>query len=67
MKLRKSDVLNIFLQMMDEGKITGSNGKTVDVKNCVIILTSNLGARDNENNTVGFRQELTKTGLKTKQ
>jgi ATP-dependent Clp protease ATP-binding subunit ClpA len=60
------DVSNIFLQMMDEGTVTGSNGKTVDVKNCVIILTSNLGARDNENNTIGFGQELTKTGSEDK-
>ena len=60
------DVANIFLQMMDEGKITGSNGKIVDVKNCVIILTSNLGARDNENNSIGFGQELTKTGSEDK-
>ena len=59
-------IANIFLQMMDEGKITGSNGKIVDVKNCVIILTSNLGARDNENNSIGFGQELTKTGSEDK-
>ena len=60
------DVANIFLQMMDEGKITGSNGKTVDVKNCIIILTSNLGARDNENNNIGFGQELVRTGSEDK-
>ena len=60
------DVANIFLQMMDEGKITGSNGKTVDVKNCVIIMTSNLGARDNENNNIGFGTDLTKTGSEDK-
>jgi ATP-dependent Clp protease ATP-binding subunit ClpA len=47
--------------MMDEGKITGSNGKTVNVKNCVVILTSNLGARDNEKNNIGFAS-LEKTG-----
>ncbi len=56
------DVANIFLQMMDEGTITGSNGKRVDVKNCVIIMTSNLGARDNENNNIGFGQTLEKFG-----
>jgi ATP-dependent Clp protease ATP-binding subunit ClpA len=56
------DVANIFLQMMDEGTLTGSNGKKVDVKNCIIIMTSNLGARDNENNNIGFAQELEKTG-----
>jgi ATP-dependent Clp protease ATP-binding subunit ClpA len=56
------DVANIFLQMMDEGTITGSNGKRVDVKNCIIIMTSNLGARDNENNNIGFGQILEKSG-----
>ena len=60
------DVANIFLQMMDEGKISGANGKNVDVKNCIIILTSNLGARDNENNNIGFGQELIKTGAEDK-
>jgi len=48
------DVINIMLQMLDEGRITSSNGKTVDLKNCIIIMTSNLGARDNENNNIGF-------------
>lgn len=56
------DVANIFLQMMDEGTITGSNGKKVDVKNTIIIMTSNLGARDNENNNIGFGQTLEKSG-----
>jgi ATP-dependent Clp protease ATP-binding subunit ClpA len=56
------DVTNILLQMLDEGHVTGSNGKKVDVKNCIIIMTSNLGARDNENNNIGFAKELEKTG-----
>lgn len=56
------DVSNILLQMLDEGKITGSNGKTVDCKNTIIIMTSNLGARDNENNVIGFAQDLERTG-----
>jgi len=55
------DVSNILLQMLDEGKLTGSNGKTVDCKNTIIIMTSNLGARDNENNNIGFGN-LEKTG-----
>ena len=54
------DVSNILLQMLDEGHITSSNGKQVDVKNTIIILTSNLGARDNETNAIGFgNQEKT--------
>jgi ATP-dependent Clp protease ATP-binding subunit ClpA len=56
------DVSNILLQIMDEGRITGSNGKTVDCKNTMVILTSNLGARDNENNNIGFAQSLERTG-----
>ena len=56
------DVVNIMLQMLDEAKITGSSGKSVDVKNCIIIMTSNLGARDNENNNIGFGKSLEKTG-----
>lgn len=60
------DVSNIFLQMMDEGTITGSNGKKVDVRHCIIIMTSNLGARDNENNAIGFGQDLAKTGEEDK-
>ena len=60
------DVSNILLQMMDEAKVTGSNGKTVDIKNCIIILTSNLGAKDNEANNIGFGQELGKSGMEDK-
>jgi ATP-dependent Clp protease ATP-binding subunit ClpA len=56
------DVINIMLQMLDEARITSSNGKTVDLKNTIIIMTSNLGARDNENNNIGFGQSLEKTG-----
>ncbi len=48
------DVTNILLQMLDEGHVTGANGKRVDCKNTLIIMTSNLGARDNENNNIGF-------------
>lgn len=55
------DVSNILLQFMDNGFVTGSNGKQADGRNCILIMTSNLGARDNENNTIGF-QELEKDG-----
>ena len=39
------DVFNILLQILDDGRITDSQGKTVDFKNIIIILTSNLGAQ----------------------
>jgi len=56
------DVINIMLQMLDEARITSANGKTVNLKNTIIIMTSNLGARDNENNNIGFGQSLERTG-----
>jgi ATP-dependent Clp protease ATP-binding subunit ClpA len=48
------DVLTIMLQLMDNGFITGSNGKKADGRNAIIIMTSNLGAADAEKNSVGF-------------
>jgi len=39
------DVMNILLQILDDGRLTDSNGRTVDFKNTVIIMTSNIGAR----------------------
>jgi ATP-dependent Clp protease ATP-binding subunit ClpA len=55
------DVSNILLQMLDEGVLTSSNGKKVNVKNCIIILTSNLGAAAAEGNNIGFGSQE-KTG-----
>jgi ATP-dependent Clp protease ATP-binding subunit ClpA len=48
------DVLTVLLQIMDNGFITGSNGKKADARNAIIIMTSNLGAADAERNTIGF-------------
>jgi ATP-dependent Clp protease ATP-binding subunit ClpA len=48
------DVLTVMLQLMDNGFVTGSNGKKADGRNAIIVLTSNLGAADNEKNGVGF-------------
>jgi len=48
------DIFNIFLQILDEGRVTGSNGKEVSCKNTIIIMTSNLGSADNEKNNIGF-------------
>jgi len=60
------DVINIMLQMLDEARITSSNGKTVNLKNSIIIMTSNLGARDNEANNIGFGKDFEKTGSEDK-
>ena len=51
------DVSQILLQVMDNGKVTGSNGKEADARNATIILTTNLGAKDAEKNTIGFGAE----------
>jgi ATP-dependent Clp protease ATP-binding subunit ClpA len=48
------DVSNILLQFMDNGFVTGSNGKQADGRNTILIMTSNLGAADNEANSIGF-------------
>ena len=54
------DIFNIFLQLLDDGRVTGSNGKVVSAKNCIVIMTSNLGASDSEKSNIGFgNQERT--------
>jgi ATP-dependent Clp protease ATP-binding subunit ClpA len=62
------DVSQILLQVMDNGKVTGSNGKEADARNCVLILTTNLGAQDADKNTIGFgdafEKEYEDTSLK---
>ena len=60
------DVSNVLLQLMDEGFITSTNGKKADARNTVILMTSNLGAVDNEMNNIGFSNELEKTGEEDK-
>jgi ATP-dependent Clp protease ATP-binding subunit ClpA len=48
------DVLTVLLQLMDNGFVTGSNGKKADGRNAIIVMTSNIGAADAEKNSVGF-------------
>jgi ATP-dependent Clp protease ATP-binding subunit ClpA len=48
------DVYNLFLQLLDEGAITGTNGKKVNAKNTIVIMTSNMGAADSERLNIGF-------------
>ena len=51
------DIFNILLQILDEGQITDSKGRKLDFKNSVIIMTSNVGARNiSEPKTLGFAQ-----------
>jgi ATP-dependent Clp protease ATP-binding subunit ClpA len=48
------DVSTILLQMMDNGFVTGSNGKKADCRNLILILTTNAGAQESEKNRIGF-------------
>ena len=55
------DVSQILLQLMDNGKVTGSNGKEADARNCVLVLTTNLGAAQTEKNSIGFGSDENKS------
>ena len=52
------EVSAVLLQLMDNGKVTGSNGKEADARNCILILTTNLGAKEAEKNSIGFGNSL---------
>ena len=51
------DLFNILLQVMDHGKLTDNNGKTVDFKSCILIMTSNAGATELSKSAIGFARE----------
>jgi ATP-dependent Clp protease ATP-binding subunit ClpA len=51
------DLFNILLQIMDYGKLTDHNGKTVDFRNVILIMTTNAGAADMAKPAIGFERE----------
>ncbi|MGB0412421.1 MAG: ATP-dependent Clp protease ATP-binding subunit ClpA [Pikeienuella sp.] len=51
------DVFNILLQVMDHGKLTDHNGKAVDFRNVVLIMTSNAGAQEQAKAAIGFGRD----------
>ena len=51
------DVFNILLQVMDHGKLTDHNGKQVDFRNVVLIMTSNAGAAEQAKSAIGFGRD----------
>jgi ATP-dependent Clp protease ATP-binding subunit ClpA len=55
------EVLQVLLQVMDDGRLTSSTGKTVDFTNTILLMTSNLGARESEKLSIGFGTQV-KTG-----
>lgn len=50
-------VWNLLLQIMDYGKLTDATGKTVDFRNCILIMTSNVGVRAMNKSSIGFAQQ----------
>ncbi|MBM3629314.1 MAG: ATP-dependent Clp protease ATP-binding subunit ClpA [Alphaproteobacteria bacterium] len=51
------DLFNILLQVMDHGRLTDHNGKTIDFRNVILIMTTNAGAADMAKPAIGFGQE----------
>src|SRR6202142_1917288 len=52
------DLFNILLQVMDHGKLTDHNGKTVDFRNIILIMTTNAGASDMAKEAIGFGRDV---------
>ncbi|ABQ31737.1 MULTISPECIES: ATP-dependent Clp protease ATP-binding subunit ClpA [Acidiphilium] len=52
------DLFNILLQVMDHGKLTDHNGKTVDFRNVILIMTTNAGAADMAKTAIGFGRDV---------
>ncbi|MFP4312923.1 MAG: ATP-dependent Clp protease ATP-binding subunit ClpA [Alphaproteobacteria bacterium] len=52
------DLFNILLQVMDYGKLTDNNGKTIDFRNVILIMTTNAGAADLAKTPVGFGRKI---------
>ncbi len=50
------DVFNILLQILEDGQLTDGHGRTVDFKNTVVIMTSNLGSQEFQRGSIGFRR-----------
>ena len=50
------DVFNILLQVMDHGKLTDHNGKSVDFRNVILVMTSNAGASEQAKEAIGFNR-----------
>ena len=56
------DVYNVLLQIMDYGKLTDQNGKKIDFRNIILIMTTNAGAEDLQKSQIGFNKSVNKDG-----
>ena len=52
------EVVTVLLQVMDDGRLTSSTGKTIDFSNVILLMTSNLGAKDSEKRAIGFSDHV---------
>jgi ATP-dependent Clp protease ATP-binding subunit ClpC len=61
------NVLSILLQLLDDGRLTDGHGRTVDFRNTVVIMTSNLGSKEFQRGSIGFlhREEGDEEKMKT--
>jgi ATP-dependent Clp protease ATP-binding subunit ClpA len=56
------DVYNVLLQIMDYGKLTDQNGKKIDFRNIILIMTTNAGAEDLQKSQIGFNKSVNRDG-----
>jgi len=61
------DVFNILLQILEDGRLTDGHGRTVDFKNTVVIMTSNLGTQELQRQALGFHLEKQRDREKLRQ
>jgi len=59
------DIFNVFLQVLDEGTISSSTGKSVNLNNVTVIMTTNLGSRKSNVQSIGFNVDKTDDGIST--
>jgi len=55
------DVFNLLLQILEDGRLTDAHGRTVDFKNTVLIMTSNVGSKEAEKGGLGFQRDTTQS------
>jgi len=57
------DVFNLLLQLLEDGRLTDSHGRTVDFRNALVIMTSNLGTDQSQTETLGFLRDVSEKRL----